>query len=106
MEINNIKLLLDIPITDNSKDGLLNLYASMVTDDILTEIKEDTLPASLTTLVYEMVVFKYRNKGVENLKSESAGSLIETYITEYPPNIQKRLENYKDRNRKIRVIVT
>lgn len=106
MELTNIKLLLDISINDPTQDELLNLYISMATDYILDDIKEDTLPTSLSTLVYEMVVYLYRNKGIENLKSQSAGSLIETFIIEYPPNIQKRLQNYKDKNRKIRVIVT
>ncbi|MGP7815557.1 phage head-tail connector protein [Niallia sp. 01092] len=104
MELTNIKLLLDI--TDTTQDGLLNLYVSMATDYILDELNLNTLPQSLNTLVYEMVVFLYRSKGVENLKSNEEGSLIETYITEYPPNILKRLQNYKDRNRSIRVIVT
>lgn len=90
--LDNVKTLLEI--TDSGKDTLLNLYISRATDYIQGYCKLDdsaSIPSSLNSVIEEMAIFQYRQKGVENIQSESKGSLSESYIVEYPPNIMNRL---------------
>jgi hypothetical protein len=95
MYLNNVKILLEIDEGDESKDGLLGLYTNRAKDFVLDFCKIDSLPSTLDSTIEEMVVFQYRQKGIENIQSEEKGSLSEIYLTEYPPNIMNRLKSHR-----------
>ncbi|MCK0470888.1 phage head-tail connector protein [Halalkalibacter sp. APA_J-10(15)] len=99
-EIQNLQLLLDLKEATDEEIQLLYLYIESAQDFIYDYCNVTEIPPTLRTVVNEMVVFLYRSRGVENVYSESEGSLSENYITEYPQNIMNRL----NRHRKIRVI--
>lgn len=97
--LRKIKIRLEIDSGDVSKD---NLFEVLIEDAIsyikritfLDEVNED-----FHSVIRKMVVFDYRRQGVENLKSETAGSLQESFVTEYPKDILDEITPY----RKIRV---
>lgn len=74
---------------------LLEFYSHNAQDFIFDYCKITEIPPSLYTIITEMIVFQYRQKGVENISSEGKGSLSESYITEYPPNIMNRLKSHR-----------
>jgi hypothetical protein len=76
-------------------DKLLEFYLHNAEDFIFDFCKIIEIPPSLYTLLTEMVVFQYRQKGIENVQSEGKGSLSESYLTEYPPNIMQRLKSHR-----------
>jgi hypothetical protein len=91
--IENAKLILDMQL-EYQKDGLLNLFLTRAIDYTLNYCKIDEIPPSFHSLIEEMIVFQYRQKGVENVQSEGKGSLSQSFISEYPPNIMNRLQPY------------
>lgn len=90
--LENVKILLEIDILDDEKDGLLNLYISRAEDYTRDYCKIDDIPSSLNSVIEEMAVFQFRNRGIENLQSEGKGSLSQSFLNEYPPNIMNRLQ--------------
>lgn len=93
--LKNVKTLLEFEQSDTSKDELLNLYISRATNYIKNHCKIETVPDALQDTIEEMVIFQYRQKGVENIKSEGKGSLSESYIEDYPVNIMNSIKPYK-----------
>lgn len=91
--LENVKIILELE--ENEKDDLLNIYIQNAQDFIMDYTKMKEIPESLNSIIVEMVVFQFRQKGVENIISEGKGGLSETFITEYPNNIINRLKPYK-----------
>lgn len=90
--INTVKALLEI--TDASEDALINFYIKSAQNFIVEYCKFDSwekTPITLDTTLVEMAVFKYRQRGVENISGESKGGLNESYLTEYPQTILNAL---------------
>jgi hypothetical protein len=96
----NVKLMLEIDSTDNSYDNLLNLYISRATKYVLRYCNALETTLELDEIIEDVTVFRYRSKGVENLKSEGKGSLSETYIESLPKDIVDRMNE----NRRIRFV--
>lgn len=92
--IENAKVLADIDLIDTSKDKILELYFEEARDFILDYCKVNEIPSTLYSILSKMIVFQYRQKGLENIQSEGKGSLSEAYLTEYPPNIMNRLSRH------------
>lgn len=91
--IEKVKIVLDIE--DDSKDGLLDIYIQNAKDYIFDYTLINEIPTTLESVIVEMVVFQYRQRGVENITTESKGTLYESMVTEYPNNIRRRLNSYK-----------
>lgn len=91
--LENVKIILDIE--DNSHDDLLNIYIQNAIDYIYDYTKIEQIPNSLNSLIVEMVIYQYRQRGVENISTESKGSLYESFVKEYPNNIINRLKPYR-----------
>lgn len=91
--LNKIKIVLDLE--GNSKDELLQIYLDGARDYILDYTKIKEIPTTLESVLIDMVVFQYRQKGVENTSTESKGSLYQSFIVSYPNNIMNRLNPYK-----------
>lgn len=99
--LRKIKIRLEIDPDDNSKDSLFEVLI----EDAISYIKriaflnENEVNENFHSVIRKMVVFDFRRQGVENLKTETAGSLQENFVTEYPKDILDEITPY----RKIRV---
>lgn len=91
--LDNVKTLLDI--NDNSKDSILNLYLNRATNFVKDYCNTNELNSSLDEIVEDIAIFLYRNKGVENVESETKGSLSENYRENLPPYIYLKLDSYR-----------
>ncbi|WP_226087480.1 phage head-tail connector protein [Mesobacillus sp. S13] len=80
---------------NTSSHYLLEHYSHSAQDFIFDFCKLNEIPPSLYTVITEMIVFQYKQKGVENVASEGKGSVSESYLTEYPPNIMNRLKSHR-----------
>lgn len=96
--IDNVKTLLGI--SDTSSDSLLNLYLSRAEKFVKNYCNIDEIPLELDEVIEDIVVFRYRMNGVENMKSETKGSLSESYRESLPDDILTQLNRF----RKVRVI--
>jgi hypothetical protein len=101
--LDNVKILLGISSVDDSQDNLLGLYISRADNFVLnycnfTDVTE--IPATLSSVIEDIVVYKYRNKGVENLKSEGLGSHSASFLEGVPSDIIAQLNAH----RRVRVI--
>ncbi len=92
--LSNVKILLGISETDTTKDALLNLYLKRVQNLVLTYCN-DELNDSMSDIIEDITVIKYRKNGVENLKSEAKGALQEVYLDDLPSEIINRLNNLR-----------
>jgi hypothetical protein len=91
--LDNVKAILDIP--DNSKDNVLTLYLNRATNFVKGYCNLTELNPTLEEVVEDIAVFKYRNKGVENIVSEGKGSLSESYRDGLPPQIIDTLNEHR-----------
>jgi hypothetical protein len=98
--LDNVKILLGI--SDNSQDALLNLYLSRATNFVKNYCNIDEIPSSLDDVIEDIAVIRYRLHGVEGVKSESKGSLSESYIDSLPADIISQLNSHQVRE--VRVI--
>lgn len=82
-------------INDTSQDSVLNFYLSRATNFVkeYCNIKEITSP--IGEIVEDIAIFLYKNKGVENIQSETKGSLTESYRENLPPYLVNRLNSYR-----------
>lgn len=91
--LDKVKIILDID--DDSKDDLLSIYSDNAKDYILDFTQIEEIPDTLQSVIVDMIVYQYRARGVENSTTESMGALYNSYMSEYPNNIRRRLQPYK-----------
>jgi hypothetical protein len=96
--IDNVKIILGI--NDTSKDQVLNLYISRSTNFVKQYCNVNEIVSPYDELIEDIAIYMYRNKGVENLQSESKGSLSETFLDGLPQSLIQRLNEF----RKVRFI--
>lgn len=89
--LKKIKIILDV----EEQDELLTIYMESATDYIIDHTGLKEIPLSLQSVVIDMTVFQYRNRELENVTSESIGSMSYSFVTEYPSNITDRLNSHK-----------
>lgn len=93
--LENVKIIVGIKPENNEEDALINIYIKHANDFIINYCEVDKVPFQLQSTMEEMVVFSYRQKGVENIDNESKGSLSEKFLSQYPSNIMNILDSYK-----------
>lgn len=91
--LENVKMLLDI--SDNTQDNLLNLYLTRATSFVKNYCNIEEIPIGLNEVIEDIAVYRYRMNGVENIKSETKGSLSETYRDSLPDDIIAQLNRYR-----------
>ncbi|MCG6796353.1 head-tail connector protein [Geobacillus sp. YHL] len=91
--LENVKTLLGI--SNNTQDNLLNLYLTRATSFVKNYCNIDEIPSELDEVIEDIAVYRYRMNGVENVKSESKGSLSETYRDSLPDDIIAQLNRYR-----------
>ncbi|SHH36210.1 phage head-tail connector protein [Clostridium grantii] len=79
--LEEVKIILDI--TDYSKDELLNIYIrkskQMIKQYLNTNETLEEIESNYVDAIEELVVYMYRIKGKENIKSMAQGSRSVTY---------------------------
>lgn len=78
--LQDIKVLLDIPVEDTSKDTLLNVLYNKCSRDVMNYCNIDEIPDGLTDTVEELVIIRYNRRGNEGADTETVGPLTTTYI--------------------------
>lgn len=99
--LDNVKLILGIDSSDTSEDDLLNLYIAKAYDYVIDycNLDEDKLEnddiTKINSISEEIVVYKYQNRGTENLKSETLGSHSVSFKDELPDAITRQLNKIR-----------
>lgn len=99
--LETLKIRLGINTEDTSKDGLLAVLLDSAEDTILDVIGRDELPARLVSVQTELAVIGYNRQGAEGETARSEGGISRSFVSDLPPDMQKRLQNYP---RKVGVI--
>lgn len=94
-------LKIRLGISDEKQDGLLAVLLLSAEDTILDVIGRDELPARLVSVQTELAVIAYNRQGAEGETARSEGSISRSFVSDLPPDMQKRLQNYP---RKVGVI--
>lgn len=94
-------LKIRLGISDEKQDGLLAVLLDSAEDTILDVIGRDEMPARLISVQTELAVIAYNRQGAEGETARSEGGIFRSFISDLPPDMQKRLQNYP---RKVGVI--
>lgn len=97
--IDKVKLYLNIPIDDTSKDNLLLLLIEQSQNEFCAYCNRDDVPTLAANAIIDMVVIKYNIMGQEGYASTSFSGASET-IANYPPQLIKSLNRW----RKVRML--
>ena len=97
--IDKVKLYLNIPIDDTSKDNLLLLLVEQSQNEFLAYCNRDDVPALASNVIIDMCIIKYNLMGQEGYASTSFSGVSET-IANYPPQLIKSLNRW----RKVRML--
>ena len=92
--IDKVKLYLNIPIDDTSKDNLLLLLVEQSQNEFLAYCNRDDVPALASNVIIDMCIIKYNLMGQEGYASTSFSGVSET-IANYPPQLIKSLNRWR-----------
>lgn len=92
--IEKVKLYLNIPIDDTSKDNLLLLLIEQSQNEFLAYCNRDDVPALAANVLIDMCIIKYNLMGQEGYASTSFSGVSET-IANYPPQLIKSLNRWR-----------
>lgn len=91
--LENIKLL-----TKNNDDNLINLLIKKTKIEIERYCKTEYIE-KMDNLLEDMVCHKLNTLNTSGFTSQSYNGISESYTTDYPPNILRRLDSFKKRVR-------
>ena len=92
--IDKVKLYLNIPIDDTSKDNLLLLLVEQSQNEFLAYCNRDDVPALAANVLIDMCIIKYNLMGQEGYASTSFSGVSES-IANYPPQLIKSLNRWR-----------
>ena len=90
--LENIKILLG-PVAEG-KDELLTLLLELATDDAINRTGNNDVLA-MSSVITEMVIYKFNRLGTEGLDSENYSGISYSYTSDYPANILSALDAIK-----------
>lgn len=90
--LEDIKLLLG-PSAEG-KDDIIQLLINLATDDAVSKTGCDDI-LSMSSVITEMVIYKYNRLGTEGLNSESYSGISYNYSSDYPESILSALSAIK-----------
>lgn len=96
--LRRIKIRLDIE--DTSQDRLLDELLTSSIDTICLYVQKDELPRSLESIAVSMTVDAYNRLGTEGSKSESKGSLSQSFYDDCLIPYEKALDQFILGNKK------
>lgn len=92
--IKKIKLYLNIPADDTSKDALIELLIEQSNSEFCAYCNREDVPTLASNVIIDMCVVKYNLIGTEGLASSSFSGANETYAN-YPPQLIKALNRWR-----------
>lgn len=105
--IRKAKILLNIAITDDSKDEILNTLLELVNGEIIEYCglaSTDSILSNMESLQVQMLVIKYQRLGQETLQGHNYSGVSETFLTSYPQYILTLLDSFKKQNKRVRLL--
>lgn len=92
--IDKVKLYLNIPVDDTSKDNLLLLLIEQSENEFLAYCNRVDVPTLAANAIIDMCVVKYNIMGQEGYASTSFSGVSES-IANYPPQLIKSLNRWR-----------
>ena len=96
---------LELGIKDDMEDILLNRYIEKAYDDLVLYLNNDftdkdgnsLYPREMDSVIEDMVIYRYRNRGTEGKTHESIGNYSYTKASnnDIPPEIKKRITRFR-----------
>lgn len=93
--INKIKILLQIPSTDNTKDALLEVLLEDCMDEAVNFCGLNEYEYKLDSAVSKMVIQRYNQRGAEGITSQSYSQVSESYLNGYSSDIMNILKKFR-----------
>lgn len=93
-QLQKVKLLIGIAVSDTSKDNLIDLLLEQAKNEFLEYCHRDDIPDRADNVVIDMAVIKYNLLGSEGLSNQSYSGLSESYAN-YPPQLLHALNRYR-----------
>lgn len=90
-----LKVLIDIPAGDPSKDLLLELLLEQATAYFLSYCRRDFADESMMPLIVRMAAEDYGRSGGEGIAYRTASGASESYRGEYSPQIMTELRRFR-----------
>lgn len=97
--LERVKRLLDL--VGDEYNELLEIYIEIAEEEIFDYCGDVAIPDNL---IAQMVVIKYQRKGTESLSNSNYSGNGETFLSDYPAHIIKRLETLKKKSRRLRTL--
>ena len=94
LSIDRIKLLINKE-NDDSVDELLSTLISICKEDCVTYCNLSEYTEKLDNVVTEMVIEKYNQIGVENIKSQSSSGVSAAFHDFYSDRVVKMLNKHR-----------
>lgn len=99
--LDNVKVILGIQNFDY--DDVLELYITRANDFVMnycniTDLT--TIPYTLSSVIEDIVVYMFQNRGSENLQSETLGSRTSSFLSDIPANLISQL----NANRRLKIV--
>lgn len=92
-ELEKIKVILDIDLSETDEDNVLTILLEDVEQDVLTYTNRKEIRQDMRPLIRDIVKYRYHMRDSEHLSSSSVG-ITENYLTSLPTEIQKRLNHF------------
>jgi len=90
-----LKLCLDIPMADKSKDALLGLLLDRAASYVLSYCRLTLMPETLLDVAVSMAAEDFGRMGSEGVSFRTASGATESYRGEYSPQIMSRLRAHR-----------
>lgn len=94
-ELDKLKLFLDIPLPDKSKDDLLALLLEQARGYLLTYCRVDMIDERMARTVISMAAEDFGRMGGEGLSYRTVSGASEGYRGEYSPRIMAELRRFR-----------
>lgn len=94
-EISKLKLLLDIPESDESKDSLLSLLLSQAREYLISYCRLDFADERTVPVVIAMAAEDFGKIGSEGVSYRTVSGASEGYRGEYSPKIMAQLRRFR-----------
>ena len=99
INIDNIKILLGKE-NDDTVDEILSLLIGMCQDDCVVYCNISEYDSKLDNIVVNMVIERYNQMGVENIKNQSSSGVSASFFDFYSDRVIKML----NKHRKVRTV--
>ena len=97
--LDELKILLGLPLNDESQDELLELLIKQSTNEAKAKTSSKDVTPSLRVVIVKMALYNYNRMGTEGLDSESYSGASYNYTDGYPQDILDLLDEIKASNK-------